>query len=59
MVKKINTPEKERALVLQGGGSLGAYGVERIGDYMNSCPKRMQTKGRKESLHLILLQALR
>ena len=27
MVKKIDTPDKERALVLQGGGSLGAYGV--------------------------------
>ena len=27
MVKKIDTPEKERALVLQGGGSLGAYGA--------------------------------
>jgi NTE family protein len=27
MEKRMNIPEKERALVLQGGGSLGAYSV--------------------------------
>ena len=27
MINKINIPEKERALIFQGGGSLGAYGA--------------------------------
>lgn len=27
MNKRVDIPEKERALVLQGGGSLGAYGA--------------------------------
>ena len=27
MIKKIDIPEKERALIFQGGGSLGAYGA--------------------------------
>jgi NTE family protein len=27
MIKKINIPEKERGLIFQGGGSLGAYGA--------------------------------
>jgi hypothetical protein len=53
--KKTDIPEKERALVLQGGGSLGAY---EAGAYMNSYQKEMKKEERREGPCSILLQAL-
>ena len=54
MKRKMEIPEKERALVLQGGGSLGAYGVGLIRRYTNRYLTEIQTKVKKESLYLIL-----
>ena len=55
--KKTDIPEKERALVLQGGGSLGAYEAGGIGQYMNSYQIEMKKEERKEGPCSILLQA--
>jgi NTE family protein len=53
--KKMNIPEKERALVLQGGGSLGAY---ESGAYRAIYEFGMKREEGKEGPPLILLQAL-
>jgi NTE family protein len=46
MVKKIDTPEKERALVLQGGGSLGAYGAGTYGGLCEFLSKKDADEGK-------------
>jgi NTE family protein len=46
MVKKIDTPEKERALVLQGGGSLGAYGAGTYGGLCEFMSKKDADEGK-------------
>ncbi len=51
----MNIPEKERALVLQGGGSLGAY---ESGAYRAIYEFGMKREEGKEGPPLILLQAL-
>ena len=56
--KKTDIPEKERVLVLQGGGYLAPMKLERIGQYMNSCQKEMKKEERKEGPRSTLLQAL-
>jgi NTE family protein len=51
-----NVPAKERALVLQGGGSLGAY---EAGSYEVLCEwpsKKDKTEGKGKSRTLTLLQ---
>jgi NTE family protein len=45
--KKIDTPEKERALVLQGGGSLGAYGAGAYRAIYEFLSKKDADEGRK------------
>ena len=57
MSEKMDIPEKERAIVLQGGGSLGAYEAGAYRALYESLKKTLM-KEEKEDLHLILLQAL-
>jgi NTE family protein len=47
MNKKVNIPEKERALVLQGGGSLGAYGAGVYSGLYESLSKMDIEEGNK------------
>ena len=47
MAKKINSPEKERALVLQGGGSLGAYGAGAYRGLYEFLSKKDADEGKK------------
>ena len=47
MNNKIDIPEKERALVLQGGGSLGAYGAGAYGALYESISEMDTKKGNK------------
>ena len=47
MNKKMDIPEKERALVLQGGGSLGAYGAGAYKALYESLSKIDTTDGKK------------
>jgi NTE family protein len=47
MNKKIEIPEKERALVFQGGGSLGAYGAGAYKAFYESLTKQDADEGRK------------
>ena len=47
MVKKIDTPDKERALVLQGGGSLGAYGAGAYRGLYEFLSKKDADEGKK------------
>jgi NTE family protein len=48
MNKSIEIPEKERALVLQGGGSLGAYGAGVYNGLYDSLSKMDSEEGNKE-----------
>lgn len=47
MNKAIDIPEKERALVLQGGGSLGAYGAGVYRGFYESLSKMDAKEGNK------------
>jgi NTE family protein len=47
MNKRIDIPEKERALVLQGGGSLGAYGAGVYNGLYDSLSKMDSEEGNK------------
>jgi predicted acylesterase/phospholipase RssA len=47
MNKRIDIPEKERALVLQGGGSLGAYGAGVYNGLYDSLSKMDTEEGNK------------
>jgi predicted acylesterase/phospholipase RssA len=47
--------EKQRALVLQGGGALGAYEAGAIYGLCKEFIKKMKKKIRQEGLFLILL----
>jgi NTE family protein len=47
MNKRANIPEKERALVLQGGGSLGAYGAGAYNGFYESLSKMDTEEGNK------------
>ena len=53
----MDIPEKERALVLQGGGSLGAYEAGAYRAIYESLSNRDE-EGRKGRSTFILLQAL-
>ena len=53
MNKKIDIPEKERALIFQGGGSLGAYGAGACRGLYELLSKKDTDEGIKVSLHLI------
>ena len=46
MNKRVGIPEKERALVLQGGGSLGAYGAGAYSALYESLSKMDTEKGK-------------
>ena len=52
-------PGKQRALVLQGGGALGAYEVRRIERYYVRIYPRRQEKGKKTDHCLMLLRVHR
>jgi NTE family protein len=47
MDKRMSIPEKERALVLQGGGSLGAYGAGVYSALYQSLSKMDAEQGNK------------
>lgn len=47
MAEKLNIPEKERALVLQGGGSLGAYEAGAYKALYESLSKKDIEEGKK------------
>jgi predicted acylesterase/phospholipase RssA len=53
MKKKMDIPEKERAVVLQGGGSLGAYEAGAYRALYESLSKKILRKEGKGDLHLI------
>jgi hypothetical protein len=58
MNKRVNIPEKEKAFVLQGGGSLGAYGAGVYSGLYESLSKMDIEEGNKENRFLISLQVL-
>jgi NTE family protein len=47
MKKRVNIPDKERAIVLQGGGSLGAYGAGVYSGLFESLSKMDAKEGNK------------
>lgn len=53
MNKKVDIPEKERAVVLQGGGSLGAYEAGAYRALYESLSKKDHKEEGKGDLHLI------
>ena len=53
MNKKMDIPEKERAVVLQGGDLLVPMRLERTGRFTNLSLKKILRKEGKGDLHLI------
>ena len=51
-----NKPKRQRALVLQGGGALGAYEIGVLKDYLKNSRKKIKKKIKKTDCYLISSQ---